>query len=394
MRTRSGRVYSYRYFDRIERNRRLNRIVKVKIDHSNMAPPVTPSPSGSGAMRYTIVTKSSICPFAGYVNGKLPQGVESFVEAVDAHLLAKNITDEREAYLEARSYLDFSKGDLSSWSRTIAFKLCKTWSDLKTSLRQAYAKTPEQDCVLFIREIIKNTDRKGRSIVATAAQTSDMLLELTEKIKGTPWVEQTGDVTKITLGKLILLLQLAFTTAALPDRLVALFDEDLDENSSELTILDQIRRHKSKLPDLDPSILVSADNKSNESSSIALVSNKPFTRNHQDSRSSVQCFNCGKLGHLARNCHAFFCSIHNSRAHKYQNCMARSGNNRQQRVGNQNGGRFTKQEVKKKPVFKKHNDPSKHKNSKNTSSAAIQSDRNQHSGENNFRDSGQKSQQP
>ena len=152
-------------------------------------PPNQPPPPNQPQNRFTIVTHSAIQPFCGMVNGRMPQPVESFIDSLQAHLIAKNITDDSMAYQEARSFLDFVKGDLGDWARTFSFKVCSTWSGLKTLLRKAYAAEVETDAVLFHRNIIKQTDRKGRGVVRCAAEISDKLIELADRLKSSTWVK-------------------------------------------------------------------------------------------------------------------------------------------------------------------------------------------------------------
>ena len=327
--------------------------------------PLFQSPSTSQMGRnLTIVTHSSIVSFAGIVNGRMPQPVESFIEALDAHLVAKGITDDSTAYLEARSYLDYVKGDLGFWARTFSFKVCEKWSDLKKLLRQAYTKDVSQDEVLFLRSIVRSSDRKGRSIVQTAAELSDGLVELADRLKSSPWVKGTdndGD-HYLTLEKVILLLQLSLITSALPDRLVALFDEPLDDNASELTVVEQIRKQAQKIPDLDPTILNGTDKNKQNTGSVAtapVVNNRQSTPSSPARNSKVECFNCGRFNHFARDCNAVYCNFHRTNSHKYTECRARRSNRNsksngatQARRDNQNSNYNRKQyeNVKKNKV--------------------------------------------
>ena len=66
-----------------------------------MPPPPTPPPApglNPQQSRVTIVTYSAIQPFAGVVNGSMPQPVESFIDSIQAHLTAKQINDSKLAY--------------------------------------------------------------------------------------------------------------------------------------------------------------------------------------------------------------------------------------------------------------------------------------------------------
>ena len=367
MRLRSGRVYSarYQYRHSLRRINILETIKEEKMAPTTTTTPVTPvttvttsSPtptttttaSGSGAPRFTIVTHSSITPFAGYVSGKLTQSVESFISSVNAHLVAKHITDDKLQYLEARSFLDLSKGDCGEWARSLVFRCADTWTELKSLLRKAYSQDVSDDMVQFLRTIIRDVqDRRSRTVVKVAAEVSDKLLEFTDKLRHTGWVKgrDVDGEEYMTLSRVMLLLQLSLVTTSLPDRLVALFDEPLDTDATEITIIEQIRKHLPKLPDGDPTILTPTGNekRSGQVTSAAVGSYRQNSRGFQPQASSQQqnrmtCRNCGKAGHIMKECNARFCVIHNTDRHAYKNCRARQGNagNSNRSSGNRSTG--------------------------------------------------------
>ena len=376
MRLRCGKVYSHRYFANLDRLRN-PRLIKVKSEFKVNTANMTQT-------NVTVVTHSNIQPFAGYVKGTLPQSVECFIDSVSAHLLSRKIEDDESSYIEACSFLDFSKGDIQEWARTFSFKVCKTWTDLKKLLRQAYASEVVVDEVMSFRSIIKLADRDGRSAVRCAADISDRLVEFGDKLKDSCWTEgpDEDDKYNIPLEKFLHLMQLTLLTAALPDRLVALFDEPLDENDTELTVIEQIRKQAMKLTDLDPSILAPSQDKPKSSPSTNIAPVMPrsrFQSGPTHTNYNKHCMNCGRNGHFTRDCRANFCHIHNTNNHKFMYCRARKGKQQQQQQSNQSSRSFQSQrynnqqharsfnsssQSSQNQQYKKHADSSKYKSSK------------------------------
>ena len=416
MRLRSKKTYSASYFFRRSaarsRGSKLGQTSIVKLEGKmpdpkpspspkpNPAPNPTPTPNPAPTpaptpvppvpgpnpqpSRVTIVTHSAIQPFAGIVNGRLPQPVESFIDSIQAHLVSKQITDDQLAYQEARSFLDYVKGDLGDWARTFSFKVCTSWTGLKGLLRKAYASEVETDVVLYHRSIIKQTDRKGRGVIRCAAEISDRLIEMSDMLKGSSWVKgiDRDGCHYVTLEKLVHFLQLSLITSTLPDRLVALFDEPMDDKANEILIVEQIKKHAPKLQDLDPSILNPTDRNTTKTQSNDISAAMTSQHNKQGHNSSNYhqkgtCINCGKTGHFIKDCNVRYCHLHNNNSHKYADCRSRKDKTK----GNQNTGRNQSQSGQS---GRKNNNSSKNKKSKNVSPVLNGSDPNEASTSGNF----------
>ena len=320
MRLRSGRVYSYRYQDHLER-RRADRKLKKK-----MSPPIKTGsiPTTSASQQNPVLTvvnaRSAIVPFAGRVNGFLSQGVESWISSVDVHLTAKSITDPSLQLQEAKSFIDYAKGDAGAYLRGISFKETRTWDDFKINLRSIYGSEDALDEVLALRNIIKVAFMTNLSLVDRAALIGDRLEEYKGQVNGSSWVD--GNLN-FSSGAVCRLFYLTLITAMLPEPLIKCFDEKLTAASTELQIYKQIRKHLSKCTDIDPSLVQAFTKQENKNQASTSQQNVNLVNS---TGSAVTCFNCKRPGHMITDCRTRYCSIHNTSNHTYSQCNVRKKN--------------------------------------------------------------------
>ena len=278
-------------------------------------------PTGASQATTTVITaRAGVTPFAGRENGVLKQSVECFISSIDSLIASKGLTDPTLILNEAKSFFDFSKGDLGAWSRSLSFARCSTWSDLKLELRKIYGTYSEVGLVRDLSEILRLADRGGESMIINNARINDRLIEFINKIRGSDWV--TGDT--ISLEHFQILLQLGLNLASLPPSLVNCFDEKLDNHSTETTIMELIKKHRGKLPNFDNSIVdgkIKTKNKQ-EVESVNYVGPKTYQGNNVHG-SVPTCGNCRKRGHIARDCNTHYCGRHNTTGHSYKNCYSR-----------------------------------------------------------------------
>ena len=298
MRLRSGKIIQYRIFKSVK---------------------MTP-PAGSQATTTVITARAGVTPFAGRENGVLKQSVECFISSIDSLIASKGLTDPALILNEAKSFFDFSKGDLGAWSRSLSFARCTTWDGLKTELRKIYGTYSEVGLVRDLSEILRLADRGGESMITNNARINDRLIEFINKIRGSDWV--TGDT--ISLDNFQILLQLGLNLASLPPALVNCFDEKLDNHSTETSIMELIRKHRGKLPNFDNTIVdgkVKTKNRQ-DIESVNYVGPKTYQGNNVHGP-AITCNNCKKKGHIARDCNTHYCGRHNTTGHSYRNCNSR-----------------------------------------------------------------------
>ena len=316
--------------------------------------------------------KSGIEPFSGRINGELRQGVEIFIESIENHLATRKITDPHDMFIEAKGHLNLSQGDLGECTRSMFFRDCKTWDDLKGFLRSTYGSCEEKDAVLDLRRVLKLHDRGGNSFVSQNAKINDAVVDFINNLGTSSWADLNSK-RGISLANLSRLLQLAVGLHSLPDALVNSFDITFSNTSTEKDVMAQINKNLTKMQLPDSTILkgsskevktVAAVTSQNSNSSInSTSSGYNGNRNYQSvqqqspgrggSQRKLRCFNCGREGHVKQNCVVKFCSYHQSTTHNYRDCKvlnrdtnSRSSRNRSRsedrRFRNQSSNRHNK----------------------------------------------------
>ncbi|XP_064103280.1 PRKCA-binding protein-like [Macrobrachium nipponense] len=188
-----------------------------------MATTAPSNPAPSNPLVTLISARSAIAPFQGRVNGFLPQSVESWISSVDAHLKAKCITDPSVQLQEAKSFIDFAKGDAGLYLRRVSFQEADTWDEFKIRLRAIYGSEEALNVVLALRNILNLACMTQLNVVERAALIADRLNEYQDSLRTSTWV--TG--RNMGVKDFIRLTYLTCITVMLPEALVRCFDKKL-----------------------------------------------------------------------------------------------------------------------------------------------------------------------
>merc|ERR1711911_544341 len=125
--------------------------------HIPTMPDATTNGGAGGTILHSITQHlPNINKFAGRINGSCVD-VDTFLESLDSHLDATNVTDQAIRLKEAKSFLDYSKGgDICSFTAGYKFKSLKTYDEFKDYIRSIYGRVTSSDTVKSLSKILRN----------------------------------------------------------------------------------------------------------------------------------------------------------------------------------------------------------------------------------------------
>ena len=334
------------------RNRQLGDLNHFFTTMANTPPPNTPPPNAHNTVLHAITQHSpNIVKFAGRINGKCDD-IDTFLESLDAHLDATNITDPSQRLKEARSYLDLSKGgDISSFTAGWNFRSLQTYEQFKSYLRNIYGRVTSSDTVKSLSKIFRNAALSDKDYISFAGELYNELNSFKLRAQTNPEWFPNG---QIPIDNLCSLIHMSLVLAHLPKPLTESFKEPLKKTNDIVTIQHLVRENQYKIVNLDqsrldnhsivnPRLIASVHSHSpsrtshsqsphRTSNSPHRTSNSPHRTSHRTFHSptrtpnftnSVQtCRYCPKTNHYESQCfqNPIYCGLHKTKSHSAVDC--------------------------------------------------------------------------
>ena len=278
----------------------------------------SPSPTPS-LMQHKITSHTpSIQKFRGSVNG-IVQDVEVFLESLDNHIFSLNLDSESDKLSHAKSFLDYTSGDLSHYCQSWNFRKLDSYDSFKTYLRSIYGLQSSDCLVRTLSMILRNCKDSNEHFSALGGRIyKEINSWKNQASSNTTWFPNN----KISLENACQLIHLSLTLSHLPKQVVESFAHSFAPSDDLVTIKRQVTINKNKLPGLDLSVI---DNTVSSSpiQSIAKVNvgqaqNLPAPIPQTQSK----CKYCSKTNHVEDRCffNSRYCFIHNSFRHGARDC--------------------------------------------------------------------------
>ena len=316
--------------------------------------PGSPNPGAAASITHSYIhVQSGVTPFCGRVNGFCEQSVETFIRSVDTALSQKKLTDPGARFVEATSYLQGAKGDIGLYMRSMEYRECTTWEDLQILLRAAYGQKETGDLIRDFSEVLRLVDRKGVHLLSYMATVTDAVMDFAPRFFTSDWVNN-GMLSKEAWVKFT---SFAILMAGLPKVVVDNFDTPLTFSSGERLFRELVQKNLCRLEVVDSTLLIgglASSRKEASSSSVGhclsidrpLAVKEDFKAKHRSSSPSkgtdrgpsINCFNCGKSGHIKTNCNVRYCGYHESYDHNYKECLRRKPTKFSQKSSQRGGG--------------------------------------------------------
>ena len=278
-------------------------------------PDATTNGGAGGTILHSITQHlPNINKFAGRINGACVD-VDTFLESLDSHLDATNVTDQAIRLKEAKSFLDYSKGgDICSFTAGYKFKSLKTYDEFKEYIRTVYGRPTSSDTVKYLSKILRNAASSPKDYISFGGELYNELNSFRLKVETNPeWFPNS----EIKVEDLCKLLHMSLVLAHLPRPLTESFKDPLKKTNDLATIQQYVGEYRNKIVDLDQSKL--DPNPSVISRTIASVSSSPVR-----SSPSRQCKFCSKSNHSEPQCYRNpnFCGFHKTTRHAAKDCLA------------------------------------------------------------------------
>ena len=256
----------------------------------------------------------NINKFAGRVNG-ICEDVDTFLDSLDSHLDATNVTDPAIRLKDAKSFLDFSKGgDICSFTAGYRFKSLANYDEFKEYLRSIYGRVTSSDTVKYLSKILRNAASSPKDYISFGGELYNELNAFRLKVQSNPeWFPNS----EIKVDDLCKLIHMSLVLAHLPKALTESFKDPLKKTNDLATIQQMVSEHRNKIVDLDQSKL--DPHTSNNPRIVANVNSSPIRSNPLR-----QCNICGKSNHPDQMCYKnpTYCGFHKTDRHAAKDCLA------------------------------------------------------------------------
>ena len=286
----------------------------------NTTPQSTTSHPGSNLQIQHHITQHvpNITKFCGYIDGQCDD-VELFLQSLDNHLRAKQITNDTDKINQAKSFLDLSKGDVKHYVQSYKFEEITTYSEFKNYLRDIYGVATSHDLVQSIAKIIRNCKDSEENFTVFGGRIYQEIRAVVQKSRSNDEWFPGQSISCENFGRI---LHLSLMLSHLPKPLVESFTNPLTPRDDLATIRQAINTHKNKIPNLDTTVI---DGHKPRGQVFKVghqnISNSNPNTNNQTQR---QCQFCHKTNHNSRDCYFNdqFCSYHNTNYHSAKECNA------------------------------------------------------------------------
>ena len=304
---------------------------------------------GDRQVHHNISNRNVYVPyFSGNVPGQSLR-LEEFLDALDNYLATKHGLTEREKIAEAKSFLNYDKGDLHCYTLMDEFRFLSTYDAFKAYLRKTYRSGAVVTDPVFTYLDLMRSSNADRSEYRTHGAKDKVQIEqwISALSQNSDWVDDDGKLTPRNVGQLLWATQQLYN---LPKTLVNAFEKKWKPTYGLAELTQLIHKHKDKCPEFDAATgsltqavhALSIQGRATQGSSKHTSQTKESDRSVKDTstgtrtkhrqpqrhrsksnaqnRRNLQCFKCGKFGHPQSLCRTGpRCPEHGSH-HKYIDC--------------------------------------------------------------------------
>ena len=234
--------------------------------------------------------------------------MDSYIAIVETYIVNKEIKDDKQKIEAFKANIHPDKGHARSIIKCRHFvEDLNTYQEYLSEFRKHFSRTSDNDPLRILVKYLGMKRKPGEDTTDYITRLDPFSKQVEDNIQGTPWTEANND-TLVPLRMMSKMLMMAQLISDSQGSITEKLYKDLNQNILLSQIDYIIKGYLEKDPQCNQYVLPvrqQSPSPTRQSRSRTPSSQKTYTQRARSSsrpRSSIQCYTCYKVGHLAKDC--------------------------------------------------------------------------------------------